>query len=71
MAAAEFSETRSKLSRYVGSKVKGAAGARAVTNLEHLDLKEPAEPIRVMKTVTAMVDGKYVVTKTNEPVLSD
>ena len=71
MAADEFSETQSKFSRYVDSKVKGAAGTRALTNLEHPNLKEPVVPICVMKTRTEEMDNKEVVTKSNVPMLSD
>ena len=71
MAAAEFSVTQTKFSHYVGSKVKRAAGVRAITNLEHPDLKEHVEPTRAMKTETMVVGGNNVVTKTALPVLND
>ena len=49
MAAAEFSQVQSKLSRYVGSKAKVAMGANAIMSLKNPNLAEPIRPIRVMK----------------------
>ena len=41
MAAAEFSQVQSKLSRYVGSKAKGAMGAKEIMSLKNPNLAEP------------------------------
>ena len=70
MVAVEFSKTQSKSSRYVCSKIKGVVDARAVTNLDHPDLKESVVPMCVMKTKTEEVDGKEVVTKFDVPMIS-
>ena len=45
MGAAEFSQVQSKLSRYVGSKAKGAMGAKAIMSLRNPNVAEPIEPI--------------------------
>ena len=45
MAAAEFSQVQLKLSRYVGSKAKGAMGAKAIMSLKNPNLAEPIQPI--------------------------
>ena len=71
MAAVDFFETQSTLSQYVGNKVKGVAGASAISTLEHPNLKEPSVPICVTKTVTMEVDGNDVGTESNVPVISD
>ena len=46
MAAAEFSEVESKLSRYVGGKAKGAMGGNAIMNLRNPNLAEPVHYLR-------------------------
>ena len=69
MAAAEFSQVQSKLSRYVGSKVKGAMGAKAIMSLTNPHLAEPFEPIRVMRKVIS--DGVETEEDSNVPVMSD
>ena len=51
MAAVEFLPVQSKLSRYMGSKSKGAMGAKAIMSLKNPNLAEPIRPIRVMKKV--------------------
>ena len=65
MAAAEFSQVQSKLSRYVGSKAKGAMGAKAIMSLKNPNLAEPIEPIRVMKKVIS--DGVETKEVSNVP----
>ena len=69
MAAAEFSEVQSKLSRYVGSKVKGAMGAKVIMNLTNPNLTEPIPPIRVMKKV--QLDGVDTDEDSTVPVMND
>ena len=69
MAAVKFSETQSKLSRYVGSKPKGAMGAKAIMNLEHLNLAELEEPMCVM--IRVQIDNKDTKEGFSVPVLSD
>ena len=51
IAAAEFFEVQSKLSRYIGSNAKGAMDEKAIMNLRNLNLVEPTQPIRIMKIV--------------------
>ena len=69
MAAAEFLQIQSKLSRYVGSKAKGAMGAKAIMGLKNQNLAEPIRPIRVMNKVQSdSVDTKEDSTV---PVMSD
>ena len=69
MAAAEFSEVQSKFSRYMGSRPKGAMGAKAIMKLANPILAQPIEPIRVMKKV--QVDGVDTDKDSTVPVLSD
>ena len=71
MATADFSETQSKISRYVGSKAKGVVGARAIMNLEHPNIMEPEEPFCVTKKKIAQQDGKDSKVDSSDPVLSD
>ena len=47
MAVAEFSEVQSKLSRYMGSRPKGAMGAKAIMKLANPISAQPMEPICV------------------------
>ena len=69
MAATEFSEVQSKLFRYIGSKAKGAMGAKAITNLANLNLAEPIPPIRVMKKI--QIDGVDTDDDSTVPVMID
>ena len=69
MAAAEFSEVQSKLSRYVGSKAKGGMGRKAIMSLKNPNLAEPIPPIRVMKKVQS--EGVDTEEDSNMPVMSD
>ena len=69
MAAADFSQVQSKLSRYVGSKAKGVMGTKAIMSLKNPNLAEPIEPIRVMKKVIS--DGVETKEDSNVPVMSD
>ena len=68
MAAGEFSQVQSKLSRYVGSKAKGAIGAKAIMSLRNSNVAEPIEPIRVMKKVIS--DGLETEEDSSVPVKS-
>ena len=69
MAAAEFSKVQSKLSRHVGSKAKGAMGAKAIMNLANPNLAEPIYLIRVMKK--KKVDGVDANEDSTVPVMID
>ena len=69
MAAAEFLQVQSKRSRYVGSKAKGAMGAKAIVSLNNPNLAEPIRPIRVMKKVIS--EGVETEEDSDVPVMSD